>query len=307
MTLPPEYLSYPHRRAGMDHARYPYSNLFTRKPVEWPGGARIALWLVPILEFFPLDMGASPFRPPGGMERPHPDYWNYTLRDYGTRVGAFRVFAALDARKLKASVAISARLAERHPGLVERVMGRGWELVAHGVDMGRLHHGALAEDEERALVDDSFAALRRASGQAVDGWASPAYSESRVTPDLVAEAGGRWICDWINDDLPYAFATRAGAIHALPLGHEISDLQIFLHYKQRPAQYVEQVVDHFQFLYREAERYGGRVVALPVRPWIIGVPHRIAAFEQALDRILAHAGVWNATGSEILAAWQAQQ
>ena len=307
MTLPPEYLRYPHRHAGMDHGRYQYSNLFSRKPVEWPGGARIALWIVPILEYFPLDMSGAPFRPPGGMERPYPDYWNYTLRDYGTRVGAFRVFAALDRRGLKASVAMSARLAQRHPGLVERVTKRGWELVAHGLDMGRLHHGALAADEERRMVAESFDILRNVSGQPVEGWSSPAYSESFTTPDLVAEAGGRWICDWINDDLPYEFATRAGTIHAMPLGFEATDLQIFHNYRQRPGQYVEQIVDHVRSLHREAERHGGRVVTIAVRPWIIGVPHRIGAFEEALDRVLALPGVWNATGGEILAAWRAQQ
>jgi peptidoglycan/xylan/chitin deacetylase (PgdA/CDA1 family) len=305
--LGPEYLQYPWRRPGMDHERYPWSNLFERKPVEWPGGARVALWIVPILEFFPIEMPATPFRPPGGIERPHPDYWNYTLRDYGTRVGAFRVFASLDRRGLKASVALSSRLAERHPGLVERVTRRGWEVMAHGVHMGKLHHGGLEEAEERGLVEEAFGTLRRLSSQKVEGWSSPAYSQSLRTPDLVAEAGGRWMADWANDDLPYGFATRAGPIHVLPLGYEITDLRLFWEYKQRPAQYVEQVLDHFRLLYREAGRYGGRMVVLPVRPWITGVPHRIGAFEEALDRILAHAGVWNATGGEILEAWKAQQ
>ena len=88
MTLPSDYLQYPLRRPGLDHERYAHSKLFDRRPVEWPGGARIALWIVPILEWFPLDMGSKPFVPPGGMERPFPDYWNFTLRDYGNRVGA---------------------------------------------------------------------------------------------------------------------------------------------------------------------------------------------------------------------------
>ena len=116
MSLPAEYLAYPRRRRGMDHDRYGYSPVPARRPpVEWPNGARVALWIVPALEFFPLDMDGRPFRAPGAMERPYPDYWNYTLRDYGNRVGVFRVFQALDALGLKASVAINARLAERTP------------------------------------------------------------------------------------------------------------------------------------------------------------------------------------------------
>src|SRR5712671_6440725 len=88
----------------MDHDRYAYSNLFKRKPVLWPDQARIALWIMPTLEFFPLDMAPKGVKPPGGLERPFPDYWNYTLRDYGNRVGFARIFRALETRGLKASV-----------------------------------------------------------------------------------------------------------------------------------------------------------------------------------------------------------
>jgi len=171
MTLPREYLEYRHRRAGMDHDRYAYSNLSPASRWSGPGGARIALCIVPAVEFFPLDMKPQGFKAPGAMDRPHPDYWNYTLRDYGNRVGVFRVFAALDAHGLKASVAINARAAERMPFLVAEINRRGWEIVGHGLDMGHLHHGAMAMEEERALVRRSLATLRAVSGQAVTGWA----------------------------------------------------------------------------------------------------------------------------------------
>ena len=308
MTLPPDYLQYLHRRPGLDHERYHHSKLFDRRPVEWPGGARIALWIVPFLEWFPIDMVTKPFVPPGGMERPFPDYWNFTLRDYGNRVGAYRIFRALDARGAKATVGMSSRLIGHAPPLLESIAKRGWEVMAHGVDMGHLHHGALPESEERVLVAEAFTTLRKASGLPVTGWSSPASSQSWLTPDIVAEHGGSYVADWNNDDLPYAMTTRSGrTLHAMPITHEMSDLQIFLTYRQRPAQYTEQIVDHFRFLYNEAERHGGRIVTLPLRPWLSGVPHRIGAFEAALDRILSHAGVWNATGAEILATWLAQQ
>jgi peptidoglycan/xylan/chitin deacetylase (PgdA/CDA1 family) len=307
-SLPPDYLSYPRRAPGLDHDRYAHSKLFERTPVEWPRGARIALWIVPILEWFPLDMAAQPLRPPGGMERPHPDFWNFTLRDYGNRVGAYRIFRALDERELKASVAFSSRLVARAPQLMDAVTGRGWEVMAHGTDMGHVHHGAMEEGEENQLVGEAMDTLRRASSQPVVGWSSPAQSESWLTPDLVAEHGGQYIADWNSDDLPFAMRTRSGRpLAAMPMPHEISDIQIFLNYRQRPAEYTRQVVDYFRYLYREAERFGGRVVTLQLHPWLIGVPFRIGALEEALDRILDHAGVWNATGASILDAWQSQQ
>ena len=139
MSLPPTYFEYPLRRPGMDHSRYSYSNLFKRKPVQWPDGARIALWIVPTLEFFPLNMTPKGFSSPGGLDRPYPDYWNYTLRDYGNRVGFARIFRALEERGLKASVAMSSRLAERYPHVLQEVGRLGFELVCHGIDMNHIH------------------------------------------------------------------------------------------------------------------------------------------------------------------------
>ncbi len=299
MSLPPDYLSYANRRLGMDQDRYAYSPLPSRKPMEWPGGARIALWIIPSLQLFPLDMSAKPFRAPGGLERPYPDYWNYTLRDYGNRVGFHRVFKALDAHGLKASVPISSDLAERHPYLLNEVTRRGWEVIGHGVDMGKLHHSGLSEEDEVGLIRQSLAGLREASGQPVTGWLSPGQSESFRTPDLLAAEGVRYVCDWTCDDMPFAINTIAGPITAMPHGFEISDAHLLLTARQSADGYAEQVLAQFDFLYREAEKRGGRIMALPLHPWLIGVPHRIAALEKVLNKITDRAGVWSATGAEI--------
>ena len=307
MTLPADYLVYPYRRPGMDHDRYAYSNLFARKPVEWPGGARVALWLVPALEFFPLDMTGKPFMAPGGMGRGAPDYWNYTLRDYGNRVGVFRIFHALDTRGLKASVAVNSRVAERYPFLVDEVTRRGWEVIGHGVDMGRLHHGGQPIEEERGLVWEALTTLRKISGQRVTGWLSPAYSESMNTLDLVAAEGVRYVCDWVMDDLPVPLRTTSGEIHALSHAWETSDLQLILNYRHDAGEFAQQVCDYFDVIYREAGRAGGRILTLSLRPWLMGVPHRIQAFEHVLDHVTRHAGVWSATGAEILDAFGAQR
>jgi peptidoglycan/xylan/chitin deacetylase (PgdA/CDA1 family) len=307
VSLPSSYFDYPYRRPGMDHDRYSYSNLFNRKPVVWPDQARVALWIVPTLEFFPLDMAPKGVKPPGGLERPYPDYWNYTLRDYGNRVGFARVFRALESRGLKVSVPMSARLAERYPHVLDEVNRLGFELVAHGIDMNHIHTTGVGREVEQDLVDRSLFTLRRLSGQPVKGWYSPAYSETHNTLDLVAAAGCDYVCDWVNDDLPYPLRTKTGHLHSMPHAYEISDLQLFHFYKYKPAQFVEQVMDHFELLYREAATGGGRIVALSLRPWISGVPHRIGAVEQVLDLMLRHGGVWSATGAEILACWRDQQ
>ena len=307
MALPEEYLRYAQRRRGMDHDRYDWSILFRRPRIDWPGGARVALWVVPSLEWFPLDMPAVPFRPTGGMERAYPDYWNYTHRDYGNRVGVFRIMSVLDTFGLRATAAVNAAVCERYPALIEAGRARGWEFIAHGLHMGRVHHVGLSREEEGTLVRDAVATVRRMTGQPVRGWLSPGNSESLHTLDLVAEQGIEYVCDWVNDDLPYPMRVAGGRLVSMPYSHEISDTTIIWQYHHTAAEFAEQIVDQFDLLYREALKHGGRILSLSLHPWIIGQPHRIRALEKALGHVMSRAGVWPATGSEILAAFAAQQ
>src|SRR5260370_12790737 len=223
MSVPPDYLDYAKRRYGMDHERYAWSMLPRRSKVSWPGGARVALWIVPALEWFPLDMKGKPFKPPGALVTAYPDLRHYTLRDYGNRVGIFRVMKALERFGMRASVAVNAAVAVRHPSLIKACVDRGWEVIANGLDMDHLHYEGLPKDEERELVEDSLAILRRVSGQKVRGWLSPARSESFATLDLVAATGIDYVCDWVNDDMPYAMQTESRAIYSMPLSHDIDD------------------------------------------------------------------------------------
>jgi peptidoglycan/xylan/chitin deacetylase (PgdA/CDA1 family) len=307
MSLPPGYLSYAHRRYGMDHDRYGWSILPRRQPVRWPGGARIALWVVPALEWFPLDMKGKPFKPPGALMTSYPDLRHYTLRDYGNRVGIFRVMKALERLGIRASVAVNAAVAVRYPSLVEACVARGWEVIGNGLDMDHLHYEGLPKDEERKLVDNSLAILRRVSGQKIRGWLSPARSESFSTLDLVASAGIDYVCDWVNDDMPYAMRSESRSIHSLPLSNDIDDYTVLVQNRHSEDSYAQQVCDQFDVLYKESETQGGRILALSLHPWAIGQPYRIGALEQALTHIMGHRGVWPATGSEILDAFIAQR
>lgn len=306
MSLDREHLAYPRRAYGMDHKRYGWSPLSERPPLRWPGGARLALWINVSVQHFPLNQRGLPFPPPGGMRTPYPDLRHYTLRDYGNRVGIYRVFDALAERGLRASFAINAQLAERAPRLVEAAASRG-EIVGHGWNMDCPHYGGMDPGAEAALVERSLSTLRAASGQAVTGWLSPGRNESENTPELLAERGVTYLCDWVNDDLPYPFATAKGRLTALPLSAELEDrfvLQDNLHSEEA---WVEQVGDACDLLCAEASRAGGRLLALSLHPWLIGQAHRIAKLERVLDTILAKDGVWSATPGDIVHSWRAQQ
>ncbi len=307
MTIPDSYLQYPQRRHGMDHDRYAWSMLPRRKPVAWPDGARVALWVVPALEWFPLDMKGVPFKPPGAMQTAYPDLRHYSLRDYGNRVGIFRVMQALDQHGIRASVAVNAAVAARYPSLLQACVQRNWEIIANGQDMDHLHHGGLPLEDESKLVADTLALLRKASGQPVRGWLSPAKSESAATPDLLRAAGVDYLCDWVNDDMPYPMRTASGVLHAMPHPIDMDDTTILVQNHHTEDDFRDQLCDQFDMLYRESATQGGRIMAISLHPWVIGQPYRIGALEQALNHIMRHRGVWAATGSEILDAWMAAQ
>lgn len=314
--LPDSHLQYPLRRYGMDHGRYDWSVLARRPPVAWPGQARIALWVVPSLQWFPLDMRGQPFKPPGALQTAYPDLRHYTLRDYGNRVGIHRVMQALDRHGIRATAAMNAAVALRHPHLVQACLARGWEILAHGLDMDHLHHGGLPVEDERRWIRQSLDILRQASGQPVRGWLSPGKSESFATPELLREAGVDYVCDWVNDDMPYALHTDTdknedkdkdkdkGRLHAMPHPIDLDDATILVHNHHSEDDFRDQVCDQFDRLYREARPDDGRILAISLHPWVIGQPYRIRALEEALAHVMRHRGVWAATGSEILDAWK---
>ena len=307
MSVANDYLEYPLRRYGMDHQHYDWSMLPQRKPVAWPGGARVALWVVPALEWFPLDMKSVPFKPPGAMMTAYPDLRHYTLRDYGNRIGIFRIMKALERHGIPASVAVNAAVAVRYPSLLDECTRRGWEVIANGLDMDHLHHAGLDRGAEKGLIDQTLDILRRASNQAVRGWLSPAKSESASTLELLAGAGLDYVCDWVNDDLPYAMRTPAGALHAMPHPIDMDDHTILVQNHHSEDDFRDQLCDQFDLLYKESATQGGRVMAISLHPWVIGQPYRIGALEEALQHMMRHKGVWAATGSQILDAWKASE
>jgi peptidoglycan/xylan/chitin deacetylase (PgdA/CDA1 family) len=307
MSLPDDYLRYPRRRYGMDHDRYAWSMLSERAPVEWPGGAKLALWVNVNLQFFPLNQAGKPFKVPGGMTMPYPDLRHYSLRDYGNRIGVFRIMDALDRFGVRPTFAVNGRLAERYPALVREVVARGDEIIAYGWHMDALHHEGLSEAEESALIERTVGVLREMSGQPVTGWLSPARNESTRTPDLVARHGIEYLCDWVNDDMPYPFRVEGGTITALPLSNELDDFFILQSNLHSEDSYVEQIEDAADLLLAEAASQGGRLLALNVHPWLLGQPHRIARFERLLESLTGRDGVWSASAGEIVASWRAQQ
>jgi peptidoglycan/xylan/chitin deacetylase (PgdA/CDA1 family) len=287
----------------MDHDRYAWSPLVQRPPVAWPGGARVALVIMPCLQWFPLDMAPGPFPPVGALDEPYPDYRAYSHRDYGNRVGIFRIMALLDRLGLPATAPVNAAVADRYPELLAEVRRRPWEVVAYGQHMGQSPHAGLDRAVEARQIDDTLAILRRASGQPVVGWLSPGGTESPDTLDLLAERGVTYVLDWVNDELPYPLRTAAGLLHAMPYAHDLNDATLIWQRHHTVEEFGEAVTDAFECLDREAAGQGGRILPMAGHPWIIGQPHRIRALERLLTDLAHRPGVWPATASDVLRAF----
>lgn len=300
MTLDPAYLEYPLRRRGMDHDHYAYSNLFERSPIAWPSGKAVAVAFVVNLEWFPIVPTDRPFRAPGHMQTPYPDYRHYTSREYGTRVGFYRMLDAFSKVGARVSVAVNSAIAERYPQLVADILADGHEIVAHSTDMNGTIASGLPEDEEKALIAASLDGLERATGSRPRGWMSIARSQSFNTPRLLAEAGLGYMCDWVNDELPFRFRTPAGSLVNVPVNHELSDRQIITVQQNSADSYVQQAMDAYRLLAEESARFGsGRMLPLNVTPYVIGLPYRIGAFERLLGWLTAQPDAAFLTTGEI--------
>lgn len=303
--LDPSYVQYPQRRYGYDHDIYSWSNIHARKPVKWPQGKTVAVFLCVSLEWVPIVPTDVPFRAPGHMVTPYPDYRHYTARDYGNRVGAWRLLEAFDQAGVKASFAANAAVAERYPSLIEGVKAGGHEIIAHSTDMNATIDSSVAPETERRLIGEAIHRMQKASGVTPSGWLSIARSQSNKTLGFLKDLGLNYTCDWVNDELPYPFNN---GLMNLPLNHELSDRQIITVQQQSAGTWGESMRDAFGWLSKEAaEQNSARLLPIHLTPYIMGLPYRIAALESLLSDLRARDSAWFARGNDIVGSWAAQE
>ena len=287
----------PIRRAD----RYDDSFIFERKPFTWPGGATLAIWIAPNVEVWRYDS------PVGQTVSPNergtvPDVINYAWREYGMRVGLWRLADVLDGAGVKATVALNSAVAEAHPKAVEEMQRRGWEFMGHGITNSENLAG-LPVDKERALIQTVLRTIEQATGRRPRGWLGPGLTETYNTLDLLAEEGVTYCGDWNNDDQPYPMKVRKGRMFSIPYCMELNDIPLFMRKGYTGEQYLQSVVDQFDALYADSAKHS-RVLGLPLHPMIIGQPLRTRYLERALAHMKKHERVWFATGGEIIDAYQ---
>lgn len=300
MTIDPACMEYPMRRKGMDHDLYAWSNIHTRPALAWPGELPVAVAIMVSLEWFPILPAAdAAFKAAGHMQTAYPDYRHYTSREYGTRIGLYRMLDAFAKVGARVSVATNAAIAQRYPSIVADIVSAGHEIVAHSTDMDGTIDSSLPEERERRMIAQSLDALEAATGQRPRGWMSIGRSQSFNTPYLLRQAGVDYMCDWPNDDLPYRFETLAGPLVNVPVNHELSDRQIITVQQHSADSYAQQIEDAYYCL---AGENAPRMLPLHVTPYILGLPYRIGSFERLLAWLAAQEDSGFLTTGEIVDA-----
>ena len=278
------------------HGRYPYLPITARPVYDWPGGKRLAVYIGLNLEWFAFGEGLGAELAPGG---PQPDVLNYSWRDYGNRVGVFRLAELFGELKLPVSLLVNAAMVEHAPQALAAFPGA--EMVAHGRSNSE-RQGTLSERDERRLIAETTAALSKVSGQRPRGWLGPWISQSPVTPDLLQEEGYSYLLDWCHDDQPVWMKTRSGRILSVPYPQELNDIPQIVARKREGAEFADMILDAFEVLHAEC---GKRplMMGIALHPYIVGWPHRFKHLARALRELLRQADerVWFTTAGAIAA------
>ncbi len=273
---------------------YPYSAIIDRAPLTWPDGARVAFWVVPNIEAFPLDV-----RVPGGLVHV-PDVSAWGRRDYGNRVGVFRMMEAMARHGVRGTAALNSDVCDAAPRIVEECLRLGWEIMGHCETNALRLDEAGSEAAAEELICRTLERIERATGARPRGWLGAGRQETWSTLDVLAREGCDYTADWDSDDQPVAMDVGGKTFVSLPYGAGASDLQAFERHHFSADDFERMIKAAFDVLYRESEE-SGRVAAISLHPFIVGLPHRIDALDRALDYIRGHDGVWCATGCEIVA------
>jgi allantoinase len=303
MPLPDDYLVYPHRAYGMDQPFYPWRPA-AKRPTVSPAGAAAAAMIVIPLEFHRLNPQGKPFKHPGAMQTTYPDLRHYTTRDYGNRVGVYRILDALKARNLRAVFPINAVLLDRVRPLVEAITADGHEIAAYGWEADCIHWSGLEPGVEAEWIERTREAFQRA-GLSPRTWMSPARQQSFQTLELIAGAGFDICLDWEADSVPVEMTTKGGSVWAAPLLNELDDRTLMTVRLQTEEEWADQVLEAVRFHKGEAERFGAQIVSFTLTPYVSGLPFRMGAVRRVLDALADDAAVWTTTASEIVEAWRA--
>jgi allantoinase len=264
------------------HGRYAYSAITKRPVYVWPDGSRLAVYVGVNLETFAFGEGFGAELAPMANQ---PDVLNYSWRDYGNRVGAWRLLEMFDSLRWPTAALINSAMYDDAPELLAAFRARGDEIVGHGRTNAE-KQGTLPEAEEHALIAEATQRIRENEGRAPAGWLGPWISQSATTPDLLAEAGYRYLLDWAMDDQPVMMRVRGGGrgILSVPYPQELNDIPAIVARKNGAAEFADMIIETFDEMLEQAV-HRPMVMGIALHPYLVGQPHRLRPLRRALQRM----------------------
>jgi allantoinase len=279
------------------HNRYPYSAIKSRPTYNWPEGKKLALYIGINIEHFAFGTGLGHSV---SAELPPPDPRTFAWRDYGNRVGVWRIFDLLDQLGLPAAHLVNSTIFDYAPEILSSIKARGDEIIGHGRTNAE-RQGQLWEEDEARLIAYVRDQIERHSGQRARGWMGPWMSQSHVTPDLLKEAGFEFLMDWPADDQPLWMKTRSGPIMSVPYPLEINDSPQLLVRRHTAVQFEEMIIEQFEEMLDQSEQQP-LVCGIALHTMVVGQPYRMRSLRRALQHIVNHPNrdkVWFTRPGEI--------
>lgn len=267
------------------HGRYDYSSLPNRAQYEWPNGTKLAVYVAMNIEAFSYGEGKGAAIAPPEQAMSHSIY---SWRDYGNRVGFWRLMDMFDDLQIPVQHQINTAIYDECPDIPERIRSRNDEFLGHGYTNSE-EQGGLSEQKEKDLIAECTATITKHEGKAPTGWMSPWLSNSETTMDLLQEAGYRYVMDWTMDDQPIWIKTRGGKILSMPYPVEANDNRGIVWYRYTSSEFTDMLIDNFDEMLEQTQRDGHPLVCpISLHPFVVGRPYRIRQLRRALEHILKY-------------------
>jgi peptidoglycan/xylan/chitin deacetylase (PgdA/CDA1 family) len=285
---------------------YDYSPLPQRPALHWPDGNKVALLITLNLETWDLIKDTDKAYYAGGpailpdvLPGNVPDFPNFTWREYGQRVGIWRLFECLDALGVTPACTVNAATCLRHPAMVEAALQRGCEMLAHNYEQGELltdfAHDPAAE---REVVLRTLEVFQQTIGKRAAGWLSSSLRGTQKTADILAEYGCRFYCDLMNDDQPYLLRTPSGPIVSVPYSNEINDFTLVVRRGHTTDEVRDILIEELSVLHAEGATTG-RIMNVGLHPHVSGRAYRVRALREFIEYAQSLDGIWWTTREQI--------
>ncbi len=276
--------------------RAPYSAIVDRPPLKLPGGARIIVWTIVNYEVWDISrpMARQVIPAPTGQVL-LPDVPNWSWHEYGMRVGAWRFFELYKRLGLRPTLALNARVCVDYPRVAQEARDAGWEFMGHSYEQMPIHK----VEDQKAMIARAMDTIDDFTGKRPVGWLGPGLTQTLDTPENLAEAGVKYIGDWVYDDEPTVIKTTSGPLVTLPYTIELNDIPMMMVQHHQSDYLLKRTIDQFDRLYAESEK-SAKIVSLAIHPYISGQPHRIKYLEAIYDYVNRHDGVLHWNGEQIL-------